>query len=96
MMSLRDQDWDTIHRSAYRHAAGPVRAVVATPRPHGALRYRCPVTGSFVLVTDDATLHRLAGPRVRLRCVDCGEEHLLMQETDDRNPAVIVAGPAKL
>ncbi len=48
-------------------------------RAHGALRYQCPVTGSFVLITDDAALSALARPRVRLRCAGCGEMHLLTQ-----------------
>ena len=94
--TLSNQTWGTIHPSVYHHAAGPARTAIATPRPHGALRYRCPSTGSFVLVTDEATLRQLARPRVRLRCVDCGEMHLLMQATGNDDPAVIVAGPAKL
>jgi hypothetical protein len=41
------------------------------------------VTGSFVLVTEAATRARLAERAFRLRCVDCGEMHLLTltQET---------------
>jgi hypothetical protein len=68
-----------------------MRWVEATPRPHGALRYRCPVTGSFVLVTDDDTLKALAAPRARIRCVDCGEMHLLTQ--DDRTPGPTIDEP---
>jgi hypothetical protein len=72
-------NWTTIHPSVYHHAAGPLRAVEATPRPQGALRYQCPVNGSLVLVTDEATLANLDRPRARLRCIDCGEIHLLTQ-----------------
>ncbi len=52
----------------------------ATLRPSGAVRYRCPVSGSFVLVTDPATLARLAERDTRLRCMDCGEMHLLARD----------------
>jgi hypothetical protein len=79
-MPIQDQHWDTIHASVYSHARALMRPATATPRPHGALRYRCPVTGSFVLVTDEATLGQLAGPRARLRCVDCGELHLIVMQ----------------
>jgi hypothetical protein len=87
----------TIHPSVFRQGAGFLRWVSATLRPHGAIRYRCPVTGSFVLVTDAAALKRLAQPRARLRCVDCGETHLLAQETAKEtakeDPTAIVASP---
>jgi len=77
-MSLRSQNWTTIHPSVYRHAAEPVHHVAATLRPQGAVRYCCPVTGCFVLVTEAATLARLTERNARLRCVDCGEMHLLI------------------
>jgi hypothetical protein len=70
--------WSTLHPSALPHAAAPPQCVVATPRRHGALRYSCPATGSFVLVTDETTLASLSCPRARLRCADCGEMHLLV------------------
>jgi hypothetical protein len=57
-----------------------MQRATATTRAHGALRYQCPVTGSFVLVTDDATLAHLAKPRSRVRCVGCGEMHLLTRD----------------
>jgi hypothetical protein len=53
------------------------RWIEAEPRPHGALRYQCPVNDSFVVVTDDATLVALARPRAQVRCPFCGEQHLL-------------------
>jgi hypothetical protein len=71
-----------IHPSVYRRDGGFLRWATASPRPHGALRYVCPVTGSFVLVTDEATLQRLAGRRGRLRCPDCGEFHLILRDGD--------------
>jgi hypothetical protein len=75
-----------IHPSVYRQQGGFLRLAVATVRPHGTVRYVCPATGSFVLLTDDATLHQLAGPRARLRCPDCGEIHLLLRAGDDFSP----------
>jgi len=70
----------SVHPSALRQESGFLRWVRATPRPSGALRYCCPVTGSFVLVTDSDALRELDRPRARIRCVDCGEVHLLTQE----------------
>lgn len=78
-MAFSTQNWGTIHASVFSQAGGMVRRAVATARPHGALRYQCPVTGSFVLITDDATLASLSMPQARARCVDCGEMHLLMR-----------------
>ncbi len=72
--------WSTTHTSAYSQAASMVRRAAATMRAHGALRYQCPVTASFVLITDDATLAGLARPQSRVRCVDCGEMHLLTRD----------------
>jgi hypothetical protein len=82
-----------IHPSVYRHGAGFLRRVPAYQRPHGAVRYRCPVTGSFVLVTDDDALDRFVHRRVRLRCVGCGEMHLIACESEDGG--VIVPQSAK-
>ena len=76
------QIWSNIHPSVFHNTAGPMRAAEATPRPSGALRYRCPVNGSLVLVTDDATLADIDRPRARLRCIDCGEMHLLTQDAE--------------
>ena len=72
--------WGTIHPNVISQAASMVRWAVATPRPHGALRYQCPVTGSLILVTDETALAGIASPRGRLRCMDCGEVHLLTQD----------------
>ncbi len=72
--------WNTIHASAFAQTRGLLRWTRGTQRPHGALRYRCPLTGSYVLVTDEATLLRLARPPARIRCADCGEQHLVTVE----------------
>ncbi len=80
-----------IHPAAYRQGVGFLRWVPASQRGPGAVRYRCPVSGSFVLVTDEAALQRLARPRARLRCVSCGEMHLLACAAD----GVVVGAPGK-
>lgn len=98
-MTIDDLNWATVHPSAYHFTIGPLRPAEATPRPHGSLRYRCPVTGSFVLLTDENTLTRLTVPRARLRCMDCGETHLLVQggdrDVETGDPDIIVAGLAR-
>ena len=70
----------TINASVLNQAARVVRRAKATMRAHGAVRYQCPATNSFVLVTDDATLATLAREQPRIRCADCGEMHLLTHE----------------
>jgi hypothetical protein len=87
-MTIQNLNWSSIHASAYRQADAMLRWAQATQRPHGALRYRCPVTGSFVLVTDEASLDRLARSPARLRCVDCHELHLVTVEND---PVIVAA-----
>src|ERR1051325_6672160 len=77
VMTFQNLNWSNIHASAYRQADTMLRWVQGTPRPHGAVRYCCPVTGSFVLVTDEASLGRLSHAPARLRCVDCHEIHLV-------------------
>jgi len=94
-MNIPIRDWSTIHPTVFRETAIPVRRAAATARPSGALRYQCPVTGSLILLTDDATLAALDRPLGRLRCMDCGEMHLLTQDAGVPDPAVIVARPAK-
>lgn len=78
-MSMPSQNWGAIHPSVYRHSAEPLTRLPATLRPSG-VRYCCPVSGSYVLVTDPSTLARLADRDTRLRCTDCGELHLLTQK----------------
>ncbi len=91
-MAMTTQNWSA--RSAFNPAPGMTRRVVAIMRAHGALRYQCPATGSFVLVTDDATLASLAKPRSRVRCMGCGEMHLLTRDGHKCDPALIVPAPA--
>ena len=79
-MSLDSQNWATTHSSAYRYAAESVRRVQAARRPSGAVRYCCPVSGSFVLLTVAASLAGFAERDVRLRCADRGEMHLLVRD----------------
>jgi hypothetical protein len=83
--------WDSIHVSAWGGARELMRPAAAETLRQGALRYRCPVTGSFVLVTDETTLHWLARPRARLRCADCGELHLLTVMAGDAD--AVANGP---
>ena len=86
-MTIPSPDGGMIHPSVHCHAAALLRWVEATPRPNGALRYRCPVNDSFVCVTDDATVAALDRPRARVRCPSCGEVHLLMQN-DEATPPI--------
>lgn len=79
-----------IHPNVHTHAGALLRSVEATPRPQGALRYRCPFNNTFVCVTDDATLAALDRPAARVRCPSCGEVHLLKQDAAEP----IVAGAA--
>lgn len=79
-----------MHPSVYRQAGIMSRWAIATPRPHGALRYRCPTTGSFVLVTDEPSLRKLASPPARLRCADCREIHLIAVPAESA-PAIVAA-----
>ncbi len=92
-MSIPDNAWNTIHPAVYSEAGSLLRWAQATPRPHGALRYQCPVTGSFVLLTDEAVLAGLARPRGRTRCPGCGEMHLLTRD-HEAGDAAFVAEPA--
>ncbi|HEX5213193.1 MAG TPA: hypothetical protein VFW22_15825 [Pseudolabrys sp.] len=86
-MSMSNQNWGGLYPSIFRHSAEPARRVPTTLRPSGAVRYRCPVSGSFVLVTEPAMLARIAERDTRLRCPDCGEMHLLAQDTPA--PAIV-------
>ena len=89
-MAIQTLNWSTIHTSVVRNAGAMLRWTAATLRARDALRYRCPVTSSFVLVTDEASLDKLARPTARLRCADCGELHLVTVEGGG-DPSVIVA-----
>ena len=50
--------------------------VTATARL-GAVRYRCPDSGSFVLLTEPGALRLLSARPVR--CAGCGGEHRLLR-----------------
>lgn len=87
---MTNDKWATMHSSVFSDAGRLLRWAVATLRPHGAMRYRCPVAGSFVLVTDPPTLRKLARPRARIRCGSCGEMHMVAHEPAGDGAAVIV------
>lgn len=93
-MAVPTENWSTTDSSTYRPAANAVRRAKATMRAHGALRYQCPVTGSFVLITDDATLASLVRPQARVLCMDCQETHLLTRDAVNCDPAIIVPASA--
>lgn len=66
----------TVHPSALRQGLLP-QFVPAVATPRGALRYRCPVSGSFVLLTDSEALDALSGNTATHRCLACGDVHVL-------------------
>ncbi|MCK9908712.1 hypothetical protein MXD81_06205 [Microbacteriaceae bacterium K1510] len=90
------QSWATIHPSAFADAGRPLQPVNAVRRAQGAVRYRCPINGSFVLVTESASLKKLMRSRARLRCASCSEMHMIACEAEGDASAVIVgtSGPA--
>jgi hypothetical protein len=67
-------NWPSIHTSALWQA--PAQRAVATLLD-GAVRYACPVNGSRVFITDPAALAAIKPPLARMRCIGCGEMHLL-------------------
>jgi len=71
--------FNAIHSSAVRQPAFPL-SVPALRRGRGALRYRCPSTGSYVLLTDPAALAQASAPNAPVRCPGCGDTHLLTQD----------------
>ena len=51
--------------------------VPANARGRDAVRYRCPQSGSYILLTDSTALQHLA---IRpMRCAGCGGEHRLIR-----------------
>jgi len=68
--------FNAIHSSVVRQPALPA-SVTGVRRAHGALRYRCPSTGSYVLLTDPVALAGLSAPQSPVRCPGCGDTHLL-------------------
>jgi len=89
---MPDHNIGTIHPAVYRQGPGLLRWVAVTPRAQGALRYTCPVTNSFVVITDDAELAALSHPEAHLHCPSCGDVHLLTQPYD---PTAIAAPPTE-
>jgi hypothetical protein len=71
--------FNAIHSSVVRQPALPA-LVTGVRRAHGALRYRCPSTGSYVLLTDPVALAGLSAPQSPVRCPGCGDTHLLSQD----------------
>jgi hypothetical protein len=57
------------------HATSSFAYVPASARL-GAVRYRCPDSGSYVLLTEPAALRRLSTRPVH--CAGCGGEHRLL------------------
>jgi hypothetical protein len=70
-------NWPRLHSSIYRQVNGVPRAISAKAVADDAFRFRCPVMRSFVLLTDEETLNALSHGQARLRCVACGEFHLI-------------------
>ncbi|RDV03197.1 hypothetical protein [Undibacter mobilis] len=76
------------HPSVFHASAGPLRQAETEPRASGAMRYRCPVSASFVLVTEEPILESLRDrPALRRRCPACGEMHLLCVSDDEADDA---------
>jgi hypothetical protein len=72
----------TVHPSALRQSLPPY-SVPAVATARGALRYRCPVAGSFVLLTDAEALDALSGDTATHRCSACGDVHVLERSGRD-------------
>lgn len=83
-MAIFSATQNFIHRSVFHRVAGPAEDAIAAPRHAGAIRYRCPEAGSFVLLTDSESLAGFNGgdATLRHRCGACGEMHLLRIEDD--------------
>ena len=68
--------FESVHPSALRQGLLP-HWVPAVATARGALRYRCPVSGSFVLLTDADALEALSADTATHRCSACGDVHVL-------------------
>jgi hypothetical protein len=79
-MAFENLPWSTVGSSARDPVRSLLQPVETDQRAGGSLRYRCPITGSYVLVTDEPTLAWLARPQAKLRCADCGDLHLIGDE----------------
>ena len=77
VIARRIPEWTRIHSSVFRQMNTASRWASATAVAAGALRFRCPQVGSYVLLTDEKTVARLSKGVARIRCAACGEIHLL-------------------
>ncbi|MGB7257050.1 MAG: hypothetical protein WBD48_03125 [Pseudolabrys sp.] len=77
VIARRVPEWTRIHSSVFRQMNTASRWASATAVATGALRFRCPQVGSYVLLTDEKTVARLTNGVARIRCAACGEIHLL-------------------
>ena len=59
------------------HTNNGLPFVAARARGAGAVRYRCPESGSYILLTDAAALKSLSMRPVQ--CAGCGGEHRLIR-----------------
>jgi hypothetical protein len=59
------------------HASQTLPFVPVNVRGPGAVRYRCPESGSYVLLTDAEALTRMCSRPVF--CAGCGGEHRLIR-----------------
>jgi len=71
--------FNAIDSSAVRQPAFPL-SVQAVRRGRGALRYCCPSTGSYVLLTHPAALAQASAPNAPIHCPGCSDTHLLTQD----------------
>jgi hypothetical protein len=61
----------------FTHVINGLSFVAASTRGSGAVRYQCPESGSYVLLTDATELKHLS--RRAVRCAGCGGEHRLLR-----------------
>ena len=86
-MTIFSASPNLFHRSVFHRVAGPLDQAIAAPRHAGAIRYKCPDAGSFVLLTDPDSLagFNSGDDTLRHRCGACGEMHLLRIEDGGQN-----------
>jgi hypothetical protein len=70
-------------------ASRTVPFVRASVRGPGAVRYRCPESGSYVLLTDGEALRRMSTRPVF--CAGCGGEHRLIRAEAEEVPVETAA-----
>src|SRR6185312_936371 len=87
VIARRIPEWTRIHSSVFRQMNTASRWASASAVAEDALRFRCPQVGSYVLLTDEKTVARLAKGVARIRCAACGEIHLLTCDESGTPPA---------